>query len=618
MHGFLGCVNQGRREAEPMLRWLSAWIGLEPVKKSVDLRRPGFRFVGTVHGEGRDRPFAAREDGPLVGFRGFIARDQLSLPDGARPETEAETAEALLELYLEEGPAALAGLNGRYLAWVRDADGSVVLANDLLGLKPSFLWHQGAGFVFSSHIWAIASYPGFSGRIRLGGVVDLLLYNHHQGERTLFESVSLLPPGSVLTLRDGKTDIQRICRPTHSEENWDLGIEQAADRMYELLEASVDRRVHVDREMQLPLSGGLDTRAMLGFLRERGCQPEALTQYQHGLYGLDRRYSRRIARIAGIRHRTTRIPDDFLSRYRMLSVAAGGGLYDIHPARYLSLVESMRHDLPVVSGYMGGELSGQLHTSDVDFSTPEEQFQLVFQEANRCRLPPERTRAVLGTDRGGLVDESIAGYRDFFLSQAGDYSHRYNNWNLLVFQRRYTSFQLHYIEQFVPVRAPFCDRPYVDFMCSLPFAALEGQRAYRHMQATRFPDLARVPDTNTGLPPRITTKYMVCDLLHTQYQRFLRRPLQHLLRLRRWVRSQMEQYGFALQGASSEVLEHILANEDRLSAYLDIDNVRAEVSRQSEGDNSAVMGLLGLSAFATALELAEDPMGGIEGLRGAL
>ncbi|MCK4376215.1 MAG: hypothetical protein KAX19_12830, partial [Candidatus Brocadiae bacterium] len=80
MHGFWGCVEPDQDHAETMRRWMAAWIGLEPQKQSFLIRRPPFVYMASSEPGEREGPMAS-DDGLVLVFRGFIARDQLAGTD---------------------------------------------------------------------------------------------------------------------------------------------------------------------------------------------------------------------------------------------------------------------------------------------------------------------------------------------------------------------------------------------------------------------------------------------------------------------------------------------------------------------------------------------------------
>jgi hypothetical protein len=283
-------------------------------------------------------------------------------------------------------------------------------------------------------------------------------------------------------------------------------------------------------------------------------------------------------------------------------------MYDIHTGRHFSWLPRVNGtQRPVVSAHLGGELTSRFQISDTAFRTPEEHWQQAFQSVNEFRFPPDTVRSMLAAGQpDDLVDAAVDENRRFFMSQGGAFFHRFYHWDLLLSRRRYISFQLFYFDQLTRVFAPFYDLDFIDFVCSLPFAAIHRQHAYRAMLRDAFPELAKIPNTN-DLPVLTSTKEVLRDFAATQYRRFVQKPLRRVLPLRRWIGHPMKHYGFALQGDSRAVLDHIMDSREKMSPYLDPDGVEAAVQRQLDGDNSTSMGLLGLSAFATTLDMLEDP-----------
>ncbi len=610
MHGFIGFAEEDTAHADPMRRWMEAWISTPPEKRRFEVRQGPFFFTASKEPSTKEDPVAFEDGGLVLGFNGFIAADQLADQDNPAPKTHDQIAAALLRRYRAKGAESLASLNGRYLAWVwNPAEHRLELMNDMLGLKPIFLWHRGTSFVFASNVWAIVCHPKFDKTIDRRGLADLLLLSHQQGERTLFEDVSILPPGSVTTWEAGKVSSRVVRNLAFSQERWDWSMDRIADDMYALMQQSVRRRVANGARVRLPLTGGFDSRVLLGLLAARPVTVHAVTQTQHGHFGMDSRYARQLARIAGVQHTVVPFGDGVFARYRQQCVAINGGMYDIHTGRFLSLLElSGGEQIPTVSAHLGGEFTCRFQIPDTKFSTPDEHFRLAFEEVNSYRFAPDRLRRLMdGSPAADRVEDSVEDCRRFFVSHPGSYFQRFFNWDLLLYRRRYISYQLLYYEQFAPVIVPFYDRDFADFMCSVPFAAVEGQRAYLAMMRRYFPVLARVPNTNTALPVLISTKAVVRDFVDSQYKRFFRRPLQRLLHPRRWVDHPNVQFGFALCGGSRAVLDHILASKERLAEYLNPQEVQEAVDRQVKGDHSSSLGLLSLSTFATALEMLEDP-----------
>ncbi len=609
MHGFAGWVGHGLEESAPVRRWMMEWIELEPRKTAFEVRNDALHYVASTE-PGRDlAPVAEDDQGRRAFFAGILALDHLEGAPGQGPKGPTEAAAALLQLLRDGGPDSLVGLNGRYVAFVWDHARNVLhIMNDTLGLMPVFLWQHGHGLSFASNLWAIASHPAFKRELDPRSVADVLMFGLQQGERTLFDEVTLLAPGSRATFEDGRLTIHRVRDLPFSDGRFQWSIERAAAEMYSVLSASVRRRALEGEPVVLPLTGGFDSRTLLGLLSEARIPVRAITQSQGRLYGEDGQYARRLARRAGAEHSTAPLGEDFLDRYRQKSVAISGGLYDIHTGRMLSLLDGAAdRTSTLVCGFLGGGLTSRFLKSDADFSSPEEHCRLCFAGAYKYRFGVEEASRMLGPRMpAGLAQDVLEENERFFMSHDGPPHHQFFHWDLLIGRRRYVSYLLHFFGQFRRVVAPFTDREFVAFMLSLPFAAIRRQQVYRDMLCTCLPHLAKIPNTN-DMPVLPSTSEVLRTFIGTQWRRFAVQPVQRVFPSRRNTGQQQEIYGVYLSGASRGVLDHILDCRDLLAPYLVPGEVERFVGMQRDGNNSFSMGILGLSALATGLQMAEDP-----------
>jgi hypothetical protein len=614
MHGSLGRVSVESDDLQRMRSWMKAWIATPPKKESFEVNSGQFAYLASCKQIGGDWPTASDGDLLLV-FSGFIAPDELAGEAAAPPQTASQTANALLQLYRRKGAEALAALNGRYVACVWNLTSKTLeLMNDILGYRPTFLWREAGSFAFSSSVWALAVHTAFRKQIDPRGLVDLLLLGHQQGNRTLFEDVELLRPGGVTRVRDGRVEFQSVRNLLFSDDRWHWSVGHVAEEMYRLLEQSIQRYIHDGMAVQLPLSGGLDSRVLLGFLCQRPVKVYAVTQYPRGFLPEDvaseARYARRAARAAGVEHKVVPYRHNVFDTYRERCVAISGGMYDTHTCRFLSLLDAAPFGhIPTVTAHLGGELTSRFQIAETQFSSTEEHFRLALGQLNYFPLAPATvtamTRATLGD---GLVEQALDECTALMASHKGPFFHQHFVWDLMLRRRRYISYMLHFIDQFSDTIAPFYDRDFVDFICSLPFAAIEEQRAYCAMQRQHFPLLSRIPNTTTGAPVLSSTLATVKDCLRNQVRR-----------ARRYIpfRKSPEELGFYLSGGSKPVLDHLLRNADMYSSYLEPEAVKEAVARHLAGDMSQSMGLLALSAFVTALDMLDDPYAAIRAWAGS-
>lgn len=215
-----------------------------------------------------------------------------------RAETLRSVAPLLLEPRPDEFAAFLRDTDGEFLIVAVDRQtGDVAIANDLFGRLPVYHRRTDHGFVASRE-------PGFvldtatSVSFDRMGLAQTLLFGYTLGERTLWEGVSRLPPATQLLVNtDG--DVTEF---THHEFNFedkqhrDRSVQQNAQELASRFRDACQNRAALWDRNVLSLSGGLDSRAVLGGLRSSDASFSAATFEQaNGSTERDRTISAEIA-----------------------------------------------------------------------------------------------------------------------------------------------------------------------------------------------------------------------------------------------------------------------------------------------------------------------------------
>jgi asparagine synthase (glutamine-hydrolysing) len=218
-----------------------ALVGVE------DGRQP---FVGDGH--------ATVVNGELYGWREERARLE---GVGARFRTGSDS-ENVHHAYAKRGAGSwIEGLDGEWTAAVVDlTDGSLHAACDPFGTKPLRWWssRDGRSFAVASEAKALFAL-GIRPELDLKALRFALSMQYLPLGATLFEGVSMLPPGHRLDHRDGRTTVAP----------WsDLALGMLADdavdakdgpALLEALDHAVSRRLPGERSFGTHLSGGLDS-----------------------------------------------------------------------------------------------------------------------------------------------------------------------------------------------------------------------------------------------------------------------------------------------------------------------------------------------------------------------
>ena len=505
MPGIVALIARGATRAEAAA--LAASLRQLPTEITTVSAREGAAFAHVGLGLGGEEGGIA-ERGPylllVAGAGPGIAGERETGGEEARSGAGGRLrplAERLLDRIEARGPEALADLDGIACACLWDEQArTATLANDRLGMARLYFQVANGRLRVASRAGVLAE----NDDLDLQAVGHLLQVGYPLEDRTLHAGVRLLPPASLARFRDGQFLVRRTWEPppppppgTAAEPD----LEEAADRLEGTFGPAVERALDPALATALPISGGLDSRMLLGFAREH--VPLTGISFGHG-HSRDLRFGSRLARLAGARHIPVLLPADYAARLGPRGVHLTEGMVLVESFHFMALNAPLaaRPSL-VVSGFLGGVMSG----AHVGWVLPEEEAldreaaaRALFERRYRIGFRDDELarvirRPYLREVEGAAFEAFLATYR----RSEGAYASA-ERVNLELRQRRFVVYQITTLGQAAVVRAPFVDRAVIDAVLGLPLAARKHQRAYIRLLVRRFPDLARVPATATGVP----------------------------------------------------------------------------------------------------------------------
>ena len=169
--------------------------------------------------------------------------------------------EVVLHLYEEYGPDFPNHLNGQFaIALYDERRQELLLVRDQIGVCPLFYTVVNGNLVFASEIKAILEYPGAPRKLNLKAVDQLMNFPGVVSPNTFFQGIFSLEAGFMLRVRPGQ-EIQKTqyWDLLYQPEEEDLGQEYYAEKLRELLKASISRRLVADVPIGFYISGGLDS-----------------------------------------------------------------------------------------------------------------------------------------------------------------------------------------------------------------------------------------------------------------------------------------------------------------------------------------------------------------------
>jgi asparagine synthase (glutamine-hydrolysing) len=217
------------------------------------------------------------EDGSIwIVFNGEIynyraLREELAAR-GHRFSTAGDT-ETIVHAYEEWGEGAFPRLRGMFglALWDRRSR-TCILARDRAGIKPLYFCESGGRLVFGSEIKAILA----SGLVERA--IDLEAFDHYLSflytprDRSIFAGIRKLPPGHLLTWREGRVALRPYWqRP--AVESFHGTEAEASDQLRAVLADAVRAHLVSDVPLGAFLSGGIDSSLVVGLMAAAADRP---------------------------------------------------------------------------------------------------------------------------------------------------------------------------------------------------------------------------------------------------------------------------------------------------------------------------------------------------------
>jgi asparagine synthase (glutamine-hydrolysing) len=187
------------------------------------------------------------------------------------PYRSQTDTEVVLAAYQRWGPAFLDRLVGMFaFALWDERTGTLLAARDRFGVKPLYHASRPDGtLLLASEVGALhaAGVPAEPDPVAWATYLASGLSDH--GERTFWEGVRSLPPGHLMTWRDGRLDVRPwydLAERTAGDLD-DRPRDEVVEEYRALLEESVRLRFRSDVPVGINLSGGLDSSTLLGVVQ---------------------------------------------------------------------------------------------------------------------------------------------------------------------------------------------------------------------------------------------------------------------------------------------------------------------------------------------------------------
>jgi asparagine synthase (glutamine-hydrolysing) len=368
MPGLVGLITKKPREwTEPQLRHMTETLRHESsyvtgawIEESLGL------YVGwaTRSGPSSDSVPIRNERGDvLLAFSGDEFPDP-RIGDRLKQDGHAVEAEGhsyLVHMY-EEDPSFPAGLNGWFHGLLVDRTReTATLFNDRYGLHRIYYYETHEAFYFAAEAKAILAVRPELRRLDCRGLGEFISCGCVLENRTLFEGIQVLPPGSAWSFRN--SSVQRktnYFEPRTWEQQAQLEPEEWYLELREVFTRNLPRYFKSQQRIAMSLTGGLDGRVIMAWHK---APPGSLPCYTFGGTYRECRdvtVGRQVATACGQPHQVITVGNEFLSHFRNYaerSIYLSDGCVEVNRAADLYANENIREIAPVrITGNYGSEV----------------------------------------------------------------------------------------------------------------------------------------------------------------------------------------------------------------------------------------------------------------------
>jgi asparagine synthase (glutamine-hydrolysing) len=238
------------RGPDDMGTWVDGSVGLASARLAIlDLSDAGHQPMVSEGGN-----VVLAYNGEVYNYREL--RNELT-ESGHRFRSKSDT-EVVLHAYLEWGAECLSRFNGIFAFALWDArDGTVFAARDRFGVKPFYYSIYDGRLIFGSEIKCILE-ADIPRRVCIEALIEYFTFQNVFSEFTLFDGVTILPPGSCLQARDGRVRVNQWW-DLHLETDNSVSQSEWPIRIREAFEGAVRAQLVSDVPVGAYLSGGMDS-----------------------------------------------------------------------------------------------------------------------------------------------------------------------------------------------------------------------------------------------------------------------------------------------------------------------------------------------------------------------
>lgn len=363
-------------------------------------------------------------------------------------------------------PEVLNKIDGHFNACLYDKKNKkIFLISDRWGMRFMYWYFKDNKFAFSGEVKGILALEGIDKTIKKSSLDCFLDLGFLLGENTWFENIKLIKPATIIEFDINSKQLKQEYYWKFSEiKQQNLPYEEAVEKLCKLLVSSVEHRFDETKKIAIPISGGLDSRAIIAVVNK--LRPKHKTfNFTFGTPNCeDIIVAKKVCKVAKQKHVSYCYSNKNWFDPRIKHVWYTDGLLsfnDMHGSEFAD--DYSKHADYLFSGYAGDAVCGETFKKN-----PEDLDK---------RITPEIAAQYYGKHT------HLADIDDDFYDTPHFEPHLYLNR-----VRRFTNMGLINVSTNIEPLIPFFDNEMIEFIFSIPDKYRAGNRLYTDALLKAFPD----------------------------------------------------------------------------------------------------------------------------------
>lgn len=409
------------------------------------------------------------------------------------PNQGDDVARVLLQLYQKHGEDLPAALDGSFIVFIADLrNNKILIAADHTAARPLFYFCQDGVFAFAPELKSLPRLPGAGRTINPDAFVSFLANGHLRYAQTFYKNIHPLLPGYQLTLKDGALKSTNYFPYDPNGTLEDRGEAHYIATLGPLLLGAVEKRLRSIEHTLFPLSGGMDSRGILGCAARISHRKLRTVTWgsDDTTPGADGEVARGIAKFLGTDHRFIRRQSESFSKEVDDMLYRVDGLTDDAAFHHneLPLIKRLRAELGATDLMRGEECFGHWVEPHNDVEA------LALSDVHEMHEYATLQRVLNPALRPELSRRSLELHRDYLANlPQKDFTDRRDNFYFIQRLFHYHSRCAYFKYTVLDVKSPWLDKDIFKFYQTVPVHYRWERDLYAKTLHRLLPELMALP-----------------------------------------------------------------------------------------------------------------------------